>query len=117
LPLEGWSNTETLGRKRFEHGAERGQKIGVSCLHEHAERSADSQSALLRNRSAGTFIDQQQVVSTVIQNSPLVVIQNSPPLGQPVSFFSSMNQGEAACGNVGISRSLGDFQAPVGIVL
>jgi hypothetical protein len=61
LPLEGWSNTEALGDKRFERGAERGQKIGFSCLYEHAERSADSQSALLRDRSAGTFIDQQQV--------------------------------------------------------
>jgi hypothetical protein len=45
----------------FEDGLQGRQHARLLCLHEHAERSAHRQSALLCDRSAGALIDEQQI--------------------------------------------------------
>jgi hypothetical protein len=63
---EGLTDESRRDSKPFRHECvedrlERGQDVRLSRLHEHSERSAHSQAALLRDFPAHTFVDEQQI--------------------------------------------------------
>ena len=68
LPHQGRRNAEALGDQSIEDWLERGQQVRMSRLHEHSERAADDETALLCHSSASTLIDEQKICVKQFRN-------------------------------------------------